>query len=1029
MKEKLIWYNNKLRFLFFLACQLFFGLTAFAQNTNLQFEHITGKPGLPQNSIYDICQDKQGFLWFGTADGLCRYDGTGMKIFRNNPGDTNSLSGNFIRRLLVDSKGNIWIGTESGLCGYNPDFGTIRRVTIPGEKNYTDVVFPYCELPTGEILFGIAKNRFYKISPSDLKVTEEMFEGELAKALNSISLYSMYKCGNFLVFSVNNKIDIYNYTTRVFKAWPISDTTYRNINDVVNKGDSLYLATYNGVIVLNNNTGKYRIVKELNSKNRVEKIGLVNKLLLSTSGSLLIGTNDEGLLFSDPYLHTAQKYIHKDDDANSISFNTIRSLFYDYSGNLWIGTDGKGLNKCSISDRFNLYNIQTRGKDFLSGDFIRCFWQDKDGTLFIGTYGNGLTVVSPDRTSSVFYRYNPSDSHSLPDNNILCILSDSKNNIWIGTEKGIVRFNKEEKNFERIPSEDDRKIMVTSLVEISPGKILIGTNLLSHYLNTDSIRMVKEIADNNLLNTVAFSKDNEGNIYVAQKRKYFDSGKTRFKHEKNELGNFYYFCDAQYCYADENDNVWIATKAGLEHWNKEGKLLKTYTDKDGLPDNYLYSILPDNKGNLWISSNSGISKFNILSSVCRNFDITDGLQGSEFNSNAAYISSNGEFFLGGINGFNTFFPDSIKENEQAPINAITSCKIFNKEWVGDSSINSLHTLTLPYFENTITFTLSPLEFTQPEQNLISYRLLGLDTVWVSLGTEREISFVGIVPGNYVLEVKSCNNDGVWNKIPRRLSIRIVPPVWKTTWFLTLCCMLGIIIIVLVVRYLARRKLKAKLEEIKLRHMLEKERTRISQDMHDEIGSGLSKISILSELAGNRNMLPGEREAQMNKITSTSRQLVDNIQEIIWSLNPRNDTLVGLLSYMHEYANEYFDSTSIHLNFEYPVLSENETAYIKNTARRNIFLAFKETLNNIVKHSGATEVNIKFSYTENMLEIFVSDNGKGILDGDYAKNRNGLQNMKLRMKDSNGEVEIKSEAGKGTVICFKIKLEKEINVTT
>ena len=212
-------------------------------------------------------------------------------------------------------------------------------------------------------------------------------------------------------------------------------------------------------------------------------------------------------------------------------------------------------------------------------------------------------------------------------------------------------------------------------------------------------------------------------------------------------------------------------------------------------------------------------------------------------------------------------------------------------------------------------------------------------------------------------------------------------------------------------------------------MLEKERTRISQDMHDEIGSGLSKISILSELAGNKNMQPDEREEQMNKITSTSRQLVDNIQEIIWSLNPRNDTLVGLFSYMHEYANEFFDSTSIHLNFEYPILSVQETVHVKNIVRRNIFLAFKETLNNIVKHSQANLVNIQFSYSNYILQINVSDNGKGINKTDFNKNRNGLQNMKIRMKECDGEVEIKSDTGNGTHIQFRIKLEKSINVTT
>jgi len=700
-------YFSELRILLSFILQFILGVICIAQHNNLQFEHVTGKSGLPQNSIYAICQDKQGFLWFGTADGLCRYDGAGMNIFRNNPGDTNSLPGNFIRRLLVDTKGNIWIGTENGLGMYNPYTETFKRVKIPREKNYTDVAFPYCELSTGEIFFGATGNRFYKIDPNTLKVREEDFSLKVRTAFHNTSLYAIFNCKTSLIFLENNAVCIYNPVNKDFKILPIKDTDLKYIDDVINRGDTMYLATFNGIILMNMVTGGNRIVKELSVKNNLLKLGIVNALKISAEGNILIGTNESGLLDADRYLQKALSYANNPNDINSVSFNSIKSLFYDNSGNLWLGTDGKGLNKSSVSNRFNKYNIQKYGRDFIPDDFIKCFYEDNTGYLFIGTYGGGLAIINPERTSSEIFRNNAVDPLSLQSDNVLCFLNDSKNNLWIGTDKGVARFDKKKRQFEKI---SDEEVMVNSMIEIFPGKILAATNNMPFYFYADSTTSAKEFADSNLLHVINFSKDMTGNIYAAINRKYFEPDMSRFKHEINEWGNFYFFCDANDCYPANDRTVWVASKTGLEHWSAEGKLLNKFTDKDGLPDNYLYAILPDRKGNLWISSNNGISKFNIRNSTFKNYDITDGLQSSEFNSNAAFISKKGEMFFGGIGGFNSFFPDSIKDNPVVPIIAITSCRIFNKEWKGDSSINTIRTLTLPYFENTITFTIASLEF-------------------------------------------------------------------------------------------------------------------------------------------------------------------------------------------------------------------------------------------------------------------------------------------------------------------------------
>jgi signal transduction histidine kinase len=435
---------------------------------------------------------------------------------------------------------------------------------------------------------------------------------------------------------------------------------------------------------------------------------------------------------------------------------------------------------------------------------------------------------------------------------------------------------------------------------------------------------------------------------------------------------------------------------------------------------------------LWISTNNGISKFNLTKQTFTNYDIEDGLQSNEFNSGAFYSSERGEFFFGGINGFNSFFPDSIKDNPVVPEVAITSCKIFDEEWKGDTSLTLLHSLILPYNQNTLSFAFAPLEFTQPEKNLIKYRLIGLDTHWVSLGEERKVSFIGLSSGKYILQAKACNNDGIWNRIPKQLNIIIVPPLWKRPWFMALFVLLLLSAFGILIRYFSTRKLKRKLEILERHRILEEERTRISRDMHDEIGAGLSKISLLCEISKKKDNLSDDTRMQMEKITTSSRQIVDNMGEIIWSLNPKHDTLYELLSYMRDYIYEYFEALPIKLSLKFPEIDVFSAVTIDARFRRNIFLVVKEALHNIVKHSSATVAIVDIEIVKEKMTILISDNGKGICTDDMpGKYSNGLKNMKQRITEIGGEIKIVSEQNKGTlirIVCVNQAFDSVTNTT-
>jgi two-component sensor histidine kinase len=370
-------------------------------------------------------------------------------------------------------------------------------------------------------------------------------------------------------------------------------------------------------------------------------------------------------------------------------------------------------------------------------------------------------------------------------------------------------------------------------------------------------------------------------------------------------------------------------------------------------------------------------------------------------------------FFQGLKGYNYFFPDSIKENKNIPSVVITSFRIFDNEASLDKSISKTDEIKLSYKENFFSFEFAALDYTNPKRNQYKYKLEGVDKEWRNSKNIRTANYTNIDPGEYVFRVIGSNNDGVWNEEGASVRIIITPPWWATWWFRTIAIFAIAGIFGGSVRYVTIQRYKRRLA-------LEKERTRISKDMHDEVGSSLSKISILSELAKQKADDP-KLKSDVEKISQSASEVVDNISEIIWAINPKNDSLDNLLAYIREYAAETLELKSIEYKIELP---ENIPAYnLSAETRRNIFLVIKEALNNIIKYANATLVNITVKLMESRLEISIKDNGNGFDVNNTRKFGNGLINMRKRIEDIGGEFKLDSEPGKGTEIRFSIKTGK------
>ena len=457
-------------------------------------------------------------------------------------------------------------------------------------------------------------------------------------------------------------------------------------------------------------------------------------------------------------------------------------------------------------------------------------------------------------------------------------------------------------------------------------------------------------------------------------------------------------------YEDAQGALWLGTVSGL---NKlvlgEGAAPQTpsftrYTEKDGLPNDFIYGILGDAEGNLWLSTNKGLSKFNDRlppGKKFRNYDVQDGLQNNEFNVGAYHRGHSGALYFGGVNGFNIFFEQRVKDNSHAPPVVLTAFRVFNEEVALDTAVAEIKTLALSHQQNFFSFDFAALDFTQPEKNRYAYKMEGFDRDWVQAETRRYASYTNLDPGQYVFRVKGANNDGVWNENGAAVKITIRPPFWKTWWFRLLAAAAAFGALSLLYRYRVSRLLE-----------MERLRVRIASDLHDDIGSTLTKISLHSELI-QHSADAGEIKESLRKIGAMSRELITTMSDIVWSIDARNDTMGDLVDRMREFAAGVLPAKAIAFSFDATALVLPQKLPVN--VRQNVYLIFKEAVNNITKHAEASHVAIQLKSSNGTFSMTVSDDGKAWRD-DENQTGQGLRNMRMRAERIGGRLEIYRDPG-------------------
>jgi signal transduction histidine kinase len=420
-----------------------------------------------------------------------------------------------------------------------------------------------------------------------------------------------------------------------------------------------------------------------------------------------------------------------------------------------------------------------------------------------------------------------------------------------------------------------------------------------------------------------------------------------------------------------------------------------------MTNSYVYGVLEDSQHNFWISTNMGLSFFNRGENTFQNYSVKDGLQSNEFNTQAFYKGPSGNMYFGGIKGFNWFNPNAVKTIAASqPGVAITSISIDDKPYVGGKLFTKNKTISLPYDHNNINLQFAALDFTRPQANKIKFILQGWDKSWITT-VDKNMRYTHLLPNKYVFRIKAANSDGVWSS-EERMVIIVNAPFWQQTWFFILWGVVFLALIIYVTYFVSQQRIKKRLRQLEKQHAIDAERNRISRDMHDEIGSGLTHIALLSELIQTQQKTERAIKIDLGNISAAARKLVESMSEIIWALNPQNDSLENLLSYIREQMQQMVEPFNPVLKIDFP--HEVPDIKLSNEQRRNLYLVTKEALNNVLKHAAACHVKLSLHLEMDKLNFEVKDDGVGMPAKTGRLAGNGLKNMRKRMEDIGGTID-------------------------
>ncbi len=947
--------------------------------------------GLPQSSVIAMAQTRDGYLWLGTRDGLARFDGNHFEVFTewNTPGLNNST----IVCLFADSQGGLWVGTAAG-ANFIKD-GKVSSLDLGGGAGVQ--LAAACEDVTGAVWLYTVDSRLARCREGKVEniwPVGERFSN--CRAVIAEPSGQMWIGTDSRLFQI-----VSDLAAKPFELLLKSNAVPRQDFLVASRAGGFWQFVDGRILKLQTNRvaldfgpypwGSARIMAAIEDH----------------EGNLAVGTQNGGVFRFDA---TGTNYW-----VPGLSQPTALSLCEDREGNLWVGTDGGGLNRV----KRNPFSLAEAGRVWV----VQSVCADTNGGMWVGFNGGGVTYWKDGGGQ------NFGAEQGLLSPNFSTVLVDRAQRVWVGTRDAGL-FELVNGRFQpRLPRPN-----ISAIHEDRSGRLWVGTGNGLAYWEKGEWREFKK--ENGLTGNqiTAITDDASGNLWIGTARDglncWRDGQFTAF-HQADGLPceNITSLC------ADREGVLWVGTGNGLGRW-QSGRWTR-FGAKDGLASDSIGYLIDDEQDNLWLGSNLGlmrVTKKSLASFAsdkgpaisCRVYGPGDGLPTSECTRDsqpAACRTEDGRLWFPTTKGLVTFDPKQLRPNTNPPPVAIESVLLDDVEQnTNHLATTALRSLTLPAGAERLEIFYTSLNLAAPERARFRYWMENLDKTWNSPTEVRRASYSRLLPGDYQFHVTACNEDGVWNKAGVSIAVTVLPPFWQEWWFRTLAALGLLGAIVGVVYFISTQRLQRQLALMRQQEALEKERSRIARDLHDQLGANLTQVALLGEMAEEDRHLPQEIESHAKQISQTARDTSRALDEIVWAANPQNDTLEGLVNYACKYAQEYLSLAGLRYRLEVP--AQLPATVIPPDLRHNVFLAFKESVNNVVKHARAGEVKIRLRLHGDRFTLEVEDDGRGPGDAATKTGRNGLRNMRKRMEDVGGEFALEPGAERGTRVRLTAPLGKQ-----
>jgi len=946
--------------------------------------------GLPGNTVTAIAQTVDGYLWIGTINGLVRFDGVRFKVYDEDL----PLPSRRVSCLLAAADGTLWAGMGGGLLSLRD--GVFRAWTSESGLPH-DTVTGLVEDGNGEVwvatLGGLARwdGARFRTPPGGVA------QGTRVSAVLIDERDELWTLVDDQLMRFNEE----GWLIRPELGDPSSFTSV--FAAAAGASGRVWFGGANSYVgALEEDT------VHVYHEQPGQLLGAIWALCETRQGDLWVGTAADGLR------RLRDGRFESITTQEGLSDNSVQCLFEDREGSLWVGTVSGGLNRLRAR---RVTTLTTR--DGLAHNVVMSLAEDAEGTLWIASNCGGLSTLRDGVLA-------PHHASYLLDNEcIWSLLATGDGSLWVGTwGGGLFRLRGREVDNFRVeqPSNDTP---IVALSERPGGGLWVGVVEGGLRLfEADAFTDHTPRPDMKKVPVTALIQEEGGPLWIATGGAglvRLDHGQVRTLTRKDGLpGDF-----VRTLHRDEQGVLWVGTRSGLARI--QGQRIDAFTGEQGLPDKVISQIVGDDAGHLWFGSNQGIfrvakEEFEAVAAGAQKqvnpilLGLADGMESLECTGGfhpAGLRTRDGLLWFSTVKGLVRVDPAHLRVNDLPPPVRLEEVVVDGEEQA------AANRMRLESGVQRVEFHYTALSLVQPQRNRFRYRLAGLETDWVEAGTRRVATYPRLAPGRYQFQVLACNNDGVWNASPAVLAVTVVPAFWQTWWFRAALLVAGLGLGAWAVRQASVRRLHRTLSALEEKHGLEQERARIARDIHDELGASLTRITLLSELGRKQRERPDQLAVSLEKISNTARESVRAMDAIVWAVNPRNDSLDHFANYIAQFAEELFRLTSIRCRLDLPtVLPEHA---LTMDARHQLLMALKESLNNVVRHSGASEVWLRLRCADGWLELVVEDNGRGLPDGEPGSGHDGLVNIRSRLERLGGQCQVQGEPGRGTRLVLRLPL--------